>query len=281
MLELHELVGRHWGQRRATSYRLLSAVEAFAECLGDIVLSMVVAVLPGVAGSRLAEVPRSLGCMLGAVVALWQAVQRLRSMGLSAVVRWLQGFRLVVDSATNSTLIQRLEGAGFLALPAVSGRQVVGSLWEAVLHPATLKQDQALVFGRMKLEVHSAGHTELVGQWHRLVVGEPWHRYRLVALASGIRRVRAEVLHPTRRLQMQGRHGGLLSLSALRAVRRLVRLGQQLGGLCDVRVFYDVFAWRLKALGVAKTELARKLTTGNFLCDTAVVGQYCLCCAKL
>ena len=63
MLELHELVGRHWGQRRATSYRLLSAVEALAECLGGIVLSMVVAVLPGVAGSRLAEVPRSLGCM--------------------------------------------------------------------------------------------------------------------------------------------------------------------------------------------------------------------------
>lgn len=62
MLELHELVGRHWGQRRATSFHLLSAVEALAECLVDIVLSMAVAVLPGVAGNRLAEVPRSLGC---------------------------------------------------------------------------------------------------------------------------------------------------------------------------------------------------------------------------
>ena len=62
MLELHELVGRHWGQRRATSFHLSSAVEALAEYLVDIVLSMAAAVLPGVAGNRLAEVPRSLGC---------------------------------------------------------------------------------------------------------------------------------------------------------------------------------------------------------------------------
>ena len=74
----------------------------------------------------------------------WQAVQPLRSMGLSAAVRWLQGFRLVVDSATNSTLIQLLEVAGFLALPAVSGRRAVDSLLEVVLHLATLKQGQAL-----------------------------------------------------------------------------------------------------------------------------------------
>ena len=178
-------------------------------------------------------------------------------MGQSAAVRWLQGFRLVVDSATNSTLNQLLEVAGFLTLPAVLGRQVVGSLWEVVLHLATLKQGQALVFGRMKLGVHQPDHTALVGQLHQLVVAEPWHHCRLAALGSGIQPVRVEVPHPTRRLQMLGRHGGLLSLPVLRAVRYLVRLGQQVGGLSDVRVSYDVFAWRLKALGVAKTELAR------------------------
>ena len=123
-------------------------------------------------------------------------------MGLSAAVRWLQGFRLVVDSATNSTLIQPLEVAGFLAPPAGSGRQVVDSLWEVVLHPATLKQDQALVFGRMKLGVHQPDHMALVGQSHQLVVAEPWHRCRLAALGSGIQPVRVEVPHPTRRLQM-------------------------------------------------------------------------------
>ena len=62
-LESHELVGRHWGQRRATSFHLLSAVEVLVGCLGGIVLSMVVAALPGVAGSQLAEVSRSLGYM--------------------------------------------------------------------------------------------------------------------------------------------------------------------------------------------------------------------------
>lgn len=178
-------------------------------------------------------------------------------MGLSAAVRWLQGFRLVVDSATNSTLIQPLEVAGFLVPPAGSGRQVVDSLWEVVLRPATLKQDQASVFGRMKLGVHQPDHMALVGQSHQLVVAEPWHRCKLAALGSGIRPVRVKVLHPTRRLQMQGRHGGLLGLSVLRAVRCLVRLGLKLGVLSAVRVSYDVFAWRLKALGVAKTELAR------------------------
>ena len=123
-------------------------------------------------------------------------------MGQSAAVRWLQGFRLVVDSATNSTLNQLLEVAGFLTLPAVLGRQVVGSLWEVVLHLATLKQGQALVFGRMKLGVHQPDHTALVGQLHQLVVAEPWHRCRLAALGSGIQPVRVEVPHPTRRLQM-------------------------------------------------------------------------------
>ena len=62
-LESHELVGRHWGQRRATSFHLLSVVEVLAGCLGGIVLSMVVAALPGVAGSQLAEASRSQGCM--------------------------------------------------------------------------------------------------------------------------------------------------------------------------------------------------------------------------
>jgi hypothetical protein len=60
MLVLHELVERHWGQRRATNYHLLSAVEVLAESLGDIVPSTVVAVLLGVVGSRLAEVSRNL-----------------------------------------------------------------------------------------------------------------------------------------------------------------------------------------------------------------------------
>ena len=59
-LESHELVGRHWGQRRATNFHLLSAVEVLAESLADIVPSTVVAVLLGVAGSRLAEVSRNL-----------------------------------------------------------------------------------------------------------------------------------------------------------------------------------------------------------------------------
>lgn len=178
-------------------------------------------------------------------------------MGLSAVVRWLQGCRLVADSATNSTLIQPPEEAGCRALLAVLGRQVVDSLWEVVLHPATLKQDRALVSGRMKLGVHQLDHMALVGQSHQLVVAEPWHRCRAVALGSGIRPVRVEVQHPARRLQMQDRHGGLLSLSALRFVSCLVRLGQHVGGLSAVRMSYDVFAWRLKAPGVAKTELAR------------------------
>ena len=120
----------------------------------------------------------------------------------SAAVRWLQGFRLVVDSATNSTLNQLLEVAGFLTLPAVLGRQVVGSLWEVVLHLATLKQGQALVFGRRKLGVHQLGHMDLVGQWYQLAVAEPLRRCRLAALAFGIQPVRAKVLHPTRRLQM-------------------------------------------------------------------------------
>lgn len=178
-------------------------------------------------------------------------------MGLSAAVRWLEGCRLVADSATNSTLIQPLEEVGCRALPAVLGRQVVDSLWEVVLHPATLKQDRALVFGRMKLGVHQLDHMALVGQSHQLVVAEPWHRCRVVALGSGIRPVRVVALRPAPRLQMQGRHGGLSSLSVLRVVRCLVRLGQQVGGLSAVRMSYDVFAWRLKALGVAKTELAR------------------------
>lgn len=179
-------------------------------------------------------------------------------MEQSVAVQWLEGFRLVADFATNSTLNRLLPVVAVLPVrPAASVRQVVDSLREVVLHLATLKQVQALVFGRMKLGVHQQDHTALVGQSHQLVVAEPWHRCRLAASGSGIRPVRVEVPHPTRRLQMQGRHGGLLSLPVLRAVRCLVRLGQQLGGLSDVRVSYDVFAWRLKALGVAKTELAR------------------------
>ena len=61
-LESHELVGRHWGQRRATSFHLLSAVEVLAGRFGGIVLSMVVAALPGFAGSQLAEVHCSPDC---------------------------------------------------------------------------------------------------------------------------------------------------------------------------------------------------------------------------
>ena len=60
MLVLHEQVEQHWGQRRATNFHLLSAVEVLAESLGDIVPSTVVAVLLGVVGSRLAEVSRNL-----------------------------------------------------------------------------------------------------------------------------------------------------------------------------------------------------------------------------
>ena len=60
MLVLHEQVEQHWGQRRATNFHLLSAVEVLAESLADIVPSTVVAVLLGVVGSRLAEVSRNL-----------------------------------------------------------------------------------------------------------------------------------------------------------------------------------------------------------------------------
>ena len=60
MLVLHEQVERHWGQRTATNFHLLSAVEVLAESLGDIVPSTVVVVLLGVVGSRLAEVSRNL-----------------------------------------------------------------------------------------------------------------------------------------------------------------------------------------------------------------------------
>ncbi len=173
-------------------------------------------------------------------------------------VQWLEVFRLVADFATNSTLNRLLPVVAVLPVrPAASVRQVADNLWVVVLHLATLRQALALEFVRRKLGVHQRDHTVLVGQWHQLPVAEPLRRYTLVALAFGIQPARAKVLHPTRRLQMQGRHGGLLSLPVLRAVRCLVRLGQQLGGLSDVRVSYDVFAWRLKALGVAKTELAR------------------------
>ena len=76
------------------------------------------------------------------------------------------------------------------------------NLQAVVLRPATLKQGQALVFGRRKLGVHRLGHTDLVGQWYQLAVVEPLRRYRLVALAFGIQPARAKVLHPARRLQM-------------------------------------------------------------------------------
>ena len=124
-----------------------------------------------------------------------------------------------------------------------------------MLRPATLKQGQALVFGRRKLGVHRLGRTDLVGQWYQLAVVEPLRRYRLAVLAFGIQLTRAKVLRPTRRLQMQGKHDGLLNLSALRVERCLVWPEQLRDCPCDVRVFCDVFAWRLKALGVAKTEL--------------------------
>ena len=124
-------------------------------------------------------------------------------MEQSVAVQWLEGFRLVADFATNSTLNRLLPVVAVLPVrPAASVRQVVDSLREVVLHLATLKQVQALVFGRMKLGVHQQDHTALVGQSHQLVVAEPWHRCRLAALGSGIQPVRVEVPHPTRRLQM-------------------------------------------------------------------------------
>jgi len=134
------------------------------------------------------------------VVASWQVVPWLHWMGLSVAVR---GFRLVVGSATNSTLNRLLpEVAAFLVLLVASGLQVADSLWAVVLRPATLKQGQALVFGRRKLGVHQLGHMDLVGQWYQLAVAEPLRRCRLAALGFGIQPVRAKVLHPTRRLQM-------------------------------------------------------------------------------
>ena len=116
--------------------------------------------------------------------------------------------------------------AGFLVLPAASVRRVADSLWVVVLHLATLKQARALEFVRRKLGVHQPDHTDLVVQWHQLLVAEPLRRYMLVALVFGIQPVRAKVLHPARRLQMSGRHDGLLNLSGLRSVRCLVRPGQ-------------------------------------------------------
>ena len=56
----------------------------------------------------------------------WQVVPWLHWMGLSVAVR---GFRLVVGSATNSTLNRLLpEVAAFLVLLVASGLQVADSL---------------------------------------------------------------------------------------------------------------------------------------------------------
>jgi hypothetical protein len=168
-------------------------------------------------------------------------------------VQWLEVFRLVADFATNSTLNRLLPVVAVLLVrPAASVRQVACNLWVVVLHLATLRQALALEFVRRKLGVHQRDHTVLVGQWHQLPVAEPLRRYTLVALAFGIQPARAKVLHPTRRLQMSGRHDGLLNLSGLPSVRCLVRPGQRWNGLCAAGVFSDIFAWRLKALGVAR-----------------------------
>ena len=60
------------------------------------------------------------------VVASWQVVTWFHWMGLSVAVR---GFRLVVGSATNSTLNRLLpEAAAFLVLRVASGQQVADSL---------------------------------------------------------------------------------------------------------------------------------------------------------
>ena len=114
----------------------------------------------------------------------------------------------------------------FLVLPAASVRQVVDSLWVVVLHLAMLKQARALEFVRRKLGVHQPDHTDLVVQWHQLLAAEPLRRYMLVALVFGIQPAIAKVLHPARRLQMSGRHDGLLNLSGLRSARCFVRPGQ-------------------------------------------------------
>ena len=75
------------------------------------------------------------------VVASRQVVPWLHWMGLSVAVR---GFRLVVGSATNSTLNRLLpEVAAFLVLLVALGLQVADSRWAVVLRPATLKQGPA------------------------------------------------------------------------------------------------------------------------------------------
>ena len=84
---MHEPAERSWGQRMATNFHLLSAVEGLAEFLGDIVLSTAVAALLGVVGSRLVEVCHSLGYRSEGVVASWLVVQTIRSMAQLAAVQ--------------------------------------------------------------------------------------------------------------------------------------------------------------------------------------------------
>ena len=104
MRELHERAERRWGQRKATSSHLLSAVEVPVESLGDIVLSTAGAVLLGAVGSRLVGVCCNLGCRSVAVVVLWLLVQQIHWMELSVAVQWGQAFPLVVGFVTSSTL---------------------------------------------------------------------------------------------------------------------------------------------------------------------------------
>lgn len=87
MLELHERAERRWGQRKATSSHLLSAVEVPVESPADIVLSTAGAVLLGAVGSRLVEACHSLGYRSEGVVALWLVVQTIRSMEQLAAVQ--------------------------------------------------------------------------------------------------------------------------------------------------------------------------------------------------
>jgi len=208
VLELHERAERRWGQRKATSSHLLSAVEVPVESPADIVLSTAGAVLLGAVGSRLVGVCRSLGYRSVVVVVLWLLVQWIRWMELLGVDRWVQVFPLVVDSVTSSTLTQLLEAAGLLVLPVVPVRQA------GALRLATLKRGPASGFARRKPVVHQLVHMELAGRLHRLAVAEPWHRHKLVALASDTQPMRVKVTLPTKQSQMQDRHDEPLRVSA-------------------------------------------------------------------
>ena len=199
---------RRWGQRKATNSHLLSAVEVSVESPGGIVLSMAGAVLLGAVGSRLVGVCHNLGCRLVAVVVLWLLVLQIHWMELLVAVRWVQAFPLVVGSVTSSTLKLLLEAAGLLALLVEPVRQA------GALHLATLKRGPASVFARRKPVVHQLVHMELAGRLHRLAVAEPWHRHKLVALASDTQPMRVKVTLPTKQSQMQDRHDEPLRVSA-------------------------------------------------------------------